>query len=144
MTNPAPGNRWKPDNPGIRSIRSIRIITSFPLLNISAFIISTKAAHCGPRRCHAAWQSDVEFLLPQFGAGLRKDFRCIVPDHIGCGLSDKPQDYLYTLAQHIENLESLLDALKLHEIDLVLHDWGGAIGMGAALRNLSASAALSC
>jgi len=55
--------------------------------------------------------------------GLRKDFRCIVPDHIGCGLSDKPQDYLYTLAQHIENLESLLDALKLHEIDLVLHDW---------------------
>jgi haloalkane dehalogenase len=65
---------------------------------------------------------------------LRGDFRCIVPDHIGCGLSDKPQDYAYTLQQHIDNLESLLDALKLDEIDLVLHDWGGAIGMGAAVR----------
>jgi haloalkane dehalogenase len=56
---------------------------------------------------------------------------------VGCGLSDKPQTYPYTLAQHIDNLERLLDALKLESIDLVLHDWGGAIGMGAALRKPS-------
>jgi haloalkane dehalogenase len=65
---------------------------------------------------------------------LRDKFRCIVPDHIGCGLSDKPQQYPYTLAQHIRNVEELLDKLDLNDITLVLHDWGGAIGMGAAVR----------
>ena len=65
---------------------------------------------------------------------LRDKYRCVVPDHMGCGLSDKPQDYPYTLAQHIANLDSLLDRLELKEVTLVMHDWGGAIGMGAALR----------
>jgi len=65
---------------------------------------------------------------------LRDKYRCVVPDHMGCGLSDKPQEYDYTLQQHIDNLESLLDRLELNEITLVLHDWGGAIGMGAAVR----------
>jgi haloalkane dehalogenase len=66
---------------------------------------------------------------------LREKHRCVVPDHMGCGLSDKPQDYPYTLAQHIANTESLLDRLELTDVTLVLHDWGGAIGMGAAMRN---------
>ncbi len=65
---------------------------------------------------------------------LMEDHRCIVPDHIGCGLSDKPQEYPYTLAQHIENLSTLIDALDLRDITLVVHDWGGPIGLGAALR----------
>lgn len=62
--------------------------------------------------------------------------RCIAPDHIGCGYSSKPQDYAYTLAQHIENVLALIDHLHVEEFDLVVHDWGGAIGMGvrAALR----------
>jgi haloalkane dehalogenase len=59
----------------------------------------------------------------------------IVPDHIGCGLSDKPQDYPYTLDQHIHNLECFLRYLKLTDITLVLHDWGGAIGMGYAVQH---------
>ena len=63
---------------------------------------------------------------------LRDHFRCIVPDHIGCGLSSKPQKYQYRLAQHIDNLSQLLETLSLKKIHLVLHDWGGAIGMGAA------------
>lgn len=66
---------------------------------------------------------------------LSKTYRVIVPDHIGCGLSDKPQDYAYTLAQHIQNLETLITHLDLKTINLVMHDWGGAIGMGYAINH---------
>lgn len=64
---------------------------------------------------------------------LRGRMRCIVPDHLGCGLSDKPQDYDYTLGNHIANLTALLDSLKLRKIHLVVHDWGGPIGLGTLL-----------
>lgn len=60
--------------------------------------------------------------------------RVVVPDHIGCGLSDKPQDYPYRLSQHIENLVRLIEHLDLSDISLLVHDWGGAIGLGAALQ----------
>ena len=63
--------------------------------------------------------------------------QCIVPDHIGCGLSDKPddEDYSYTLASRIDDLEALLDHLAIDKnITLVVHDWGGMIGMGYAAR----------
>jgi pimeloyl-ACP methyl ester carboxylesterase len=61
-------------------------------------------------------------------------FRCIVPDHIGCGLSDKPADYNYTLKQRIEDVEGLIDHLGIRSFSLVVHDWGGAIGCGIAGR----------
>ena len=64
-----------------------------------------------------------------------KSHRVIAPDHIGCGLSDKPQKYPYTLAQHIRNLESLVLAQDLQDITLVVHDWGGPIGLGVAGRH---------
>jgi len=64
---------------------------------------------------------------------LRKSHRVVAVDHIGCGLSDKPQDYPYTLAQHSANLVKLIEHLDLTRITLVCHDWGGAIGLGAAL-----------
>jgi hypothetical protein len=68
--------------------------------------------------------------------GLRNSCRTVVPDHLGCGLSDKPQDYAYCLENHIRNLERLLlDTLRLDHITLVVHDWGGAIGMGFATRH---------
>lgn len=67
--------------------------------------------------------------------GLKDSYRCVVPDHMGMGKSDKPQDYPYTLSQHIDNLEKLVDHLKLDNITLVVHDWGGAIGMGFAVRH---------
>ncbi len=60
--------------------------------------------------------------------------RCIAIDHIGCGLSDKPQDYNYCLKSHIDNALSLVEKLDLKNITLVVHDWGGAIGMGLAER----------
>jgi haloalkane dehalogenase len=69
---------------------------------------------------------------------LRDSFRVVVPDHIGCGRSDKPGDdrYSYRLAQRIDDLEALLDHLGIgNDITLVVHDWGGAIGMGYAVRH---------
>ncbi len=65
---------------------------------------------------------------------LRDTHRVIVPDHMGCGLSDKPQNYPYRLMNHIDNLGLLVDHLGITEADLVVHDWGGAIGMGYAVR----------
>jgi len=59
-------------------------------------------------------------------------YRTIAVDHIGCGLSDKPQNYDYRLARHIDNLKTLIERLDLRRITLLAHDWGGAIGMGAA------------
>ncbi len=63
-----------------------------------------------------------------------KGFRCIAPDHIGCGLSDKPQDYSYTLEQRIDDVEALISHLGVERYSLVVHDWGGAIGCGLAGR----------
>lgn len=66
--------------------------------------------------------------------GLRDRYRCIAVDHIGCGLSDKPQDYNYTLKQRIEDLSQLVERLDLSGVTLLAHDWGGAIGLGTVLR----------
>ncbi len=71
----------------------------------------------------------------RLAVALRGSHRVIVPDHMGCGLSDKPQAYPYRLANHIENLGLLLEQLALGPVDLVVHDWGGAIGMGWAVRH---------
>jgi cis-3-alkyl-4-acyloxetan-2-one decarboxylase len=65
---------------------------------------------------------------------LSRDYRVIAIDHMGCGFSDKPQDYEYRLAQHVDNLSRFIVGLNLNSITLVAHDWGGAIGMGAAGR----------
>lgn len=65
---------------------------------------------------------------------LSPKFRAIAVDHIGCGLSERPgSDYSYRLEQRIVDLGELLDKLNLEQFDLVVHDWGGVIGLGAAL-----------
>ena len=75
------------------------------------------------------------YLYRNLVAALKGRYRCIVPDHLGCGLSDKPQDYPYRLKNHIDNLETLLDRKGVDRCVLVVHDWGGAIGMGWAGRH---------
>ena len=70
--------------------------------------------------------------------GLRDRYRCIVPDHIGMGLSEKPGDdqYEYTLQSRVDDLDRLLDSLNLgDDITLAVHDWGGMIGFGWALKH---------
>lgn len=66
-------------------------------------------------------------------AGLSRSRRVLAVDHIGCGLSDKPQHYNYTLVQHRDNLLTWIERLGLSRITLVVHDWGGAIGLAAAV-----------
>ena len=66
---------------------------------------------------------------------LAPSVRCVVPDHIGMGLSEKPQDYDYTLARRIADIEGLVAMLKLKRVHLVVHDWGGAIGFGFAAKH---------
>jgi haloalkane dehalogenase len=64
-------------------------------------------------------------------------FRTIVPDHIGCGLSDKPgmDSYDYRLQSRVDDVATLLHRLHIREnISLIVHDWGGAIGMAYALK----------
>jgi haloalkane dehalogenase len=68
---------------------------------------------------------------------LRGSHRVLVPDHVGCGFSDKPRDdaYAYTLKSRIDDLEGWLDAVgATKNVTLVVHDWGGMIGLGAAVR----------
>ncbi len=66
---------------------------------------------------------------------LRKDYRVIAVDHLGCGFSAKPQDRsLYRLDLHIRRLVKLVELLDLRDVTLIGHDWGGAIGTGCAVR----------
>lgn len=60
--------------------------------------------------------------------------RCVAFDHMGFGRSDKPP-YLtgYSLEAHVQNTLALIDDLDLRDVLLVGHDWGGPIGLGAAL-----------
>jgi pimeloyl-ACP methyl ester carboxylesterase len=76
------------------------------------------------------------FLYRRFIDRLWNRYRVVVPDHVGFGRSDKPQspDY-YSLERHIRNLEALAKHLDLRNVVLVLHDWGGPIGMGWATRH---------
>ena len=78
-------------------------------------------------------------------AGLRdtsegKGYRCIVPDHVGMGLSDRPDDaaYDYTLQSRVDDLDALLSHLGIGgPVTLAVHDWGGMVGFGWALRDPS-------
>ena len=72
------------------------------------------------------------FYWRNFVRELRPEHRCIAVDHIGCGFSDKPQNYDYCLRTHADNLKSVIKELDLNNITLLAHDWGGAIGMLAA------------
>lgn len=76
------------------------------------------------------WSFYYRNLIKNFSS----DYRTIVPDHMGCGLSDKPQAYSYTLDQHINNAYKLIRFLDLKDIILIVHDWGGAIGFGLLTR----------
>ena len=65
------------------------------------------------------------YLYRNFIPALSKDYRVIVPDHMGFGKSETPQDRVYTLQTHVENLEKLIDDLDLRDITFVCQDWGG-------------------
>lgn len=78
-----------------------------------------------------SWSFDFRHAIK----ALRPRYRCIAPDHIGFGLSDKPSGYDYDTRRHSENLERLVLALNLRDITLVVHDFGGPIGLNMAIRH---------
>lgn len=70
---------------------------------------------------------------------LSQNYRAIALDHIGCGFSDKPgaDSYDYTLESRIEDLDTLINSLDINEkISLILHDWGGMIGLAWAVDHM--------
>jgi pimeloyl-ACP methyl ester carboxylesterase len=76
------------------------------------------------------------YLWREFIPPLAKQRRCIVPDQMGMGKSGTPESpYPYRLRHHIANLEALLLHLDLRDLTLVLHDWGGPVGLGVATRH---------
>jgi len=72
-----------------------------------------------------SWSFDFRKLILKF----RNKYRCIAPDHIGFGLSDKPRNYPYTTELHTSNLQELILYLNLTNITLVVHDFGGPIAL---------------
>ncbi|MFT7463213.1 MAG: pimeloyl-ACP methyl ester carboxylesterase [Pseudohongiellaceae bacterium] len=77
------------------------------------------------------------FLYRNLITALSGEYRCIAPDHMGCGRSDKPGDdrYEYTLQSRVDDLTRLVDSLELERVTLVVHDWGGMIGWAWAVQN---------
>ena len=90
----------------------------------------------GPRRDEAVlmlhgnptWSFYYRHLI----RALSPQIRCVAPDHIGMGLSEKPESYDYSLARRIADITALVASLGLRRVHLVVHDWGGAIGFGFA------------
>lgn len=74
------------------------------------------------------------FLYRALALELAGELRVVAPDHLGMGLSGPPLSAPTRLEQRIEQLEALVLALDLERITLVVHDWGGPIGLGLALR----------
>ncbi|GJM10829.1 MAG: alpha/beta hydrolase [Lysobacteraceae bacterium] len=78
------------------------------------------------------------FYYRNLVTALRDKHRVIVPDHIGCGLSEKPaaNAYPYTLQRRVADFGQTIDQLDVgDDITLVVHDWGGMIGMAWAVEN---------
>ena len=75
------------------------------------------------------------FLYRHLIRCLAPEYRCVAPDHLGFGLSEKPPAWSYRPEDHAANLEALIDRLGLTDITLVVHDYGGPIGLSYALRH---------
>jgi haloalkane dehalogenase len=78
-----------------------------------------------------AWSFEFRNLIKEFS----KTNRCIAPDLIGFGLSDKPAGWSYLPKEHAKNLGLFLESLDLDSITLVVGDWGGPIGLSYALNH---------
>ena len=75
------------------------------------------------------------YLYRHFIPGLARSYRVIVPDHMGFGKSETPQNRVYTLQTHVENLVALVDDLGLTDITFVCQDWGGPIAGAFTIRH---------
>ncbi len=72
------------------------------------------------------------YLFRHLVPALSGNYRVVVPDHMGFGKSETPANRSYWLQDHVDNLEAFVAALGLTDITLVMHDFGGPVGMGFA------------
>ena len=75
------------------------------------------------------------FLYREYVAELSKRHRCIAIDHIGFGLSEKPENFDGKPQSHSKNITEFIEKLKLKNITIVVHDFGGPIGLSSAIQN---------
>lgn len=75
-----------------------------------------------------SWSFDYRHLVKK----LQENYRCIAIDHIGFGLSDKPRHYDYSTQNHSKTLEKFVLEKQLDRLTLVVHDFGGPIGLNFA------------
>lgn len=73
------------------------------------------------------------FLYRKLVARLRPAYRCVAPDHLGFGLSERPAGWSYLPEDHAANLAALIDGLGLKGVTLMVQDWGGPIGLSYAV-----------
>ena len=73
------------------------------------------------------------FMYRHLVKALRGRYRCLAPDHLGFGLSDRPADWSYRPADQARNLTRFIETLGLKDLTLVVHDFGGPIGLAYAL-----------
>jgi pimeloyl-ACP methyl ester carboxylesterase len=78
-----------------------------------------------------SWSFDYRNIIKK----LKTDYRCVAIDHIGFGLSDKPEHYDYTTQNHCKTLERFILDKQLDNITLVVHDFGGPIGLNFAIQH---------
>lgn len=78
-----------------------------------------------------SWSFDFRKIIKK----LSSEYRCIAIDHIGFGLSDKPKDYDYSTQNHSKTLENFILQKNLTNITLVVHDFGGPIGLNVAIQH---------
>jgi pimeloyl-ACP methyl ester carboxylesterase len=75
------------------------------------------------------------FLYRHLIRELRPRYRCVAPDHLGFGLSDRPPGWSYRPEDQARNLARLIVSLALKDLALVVHDYGGPIGLSYALEH---------
>jgi len=73
------------------------------------------------------------FLYRHLVCGLRKEYRCVAPDHLGFGLSEHPEGFSCLPSDHASVIESFVGTLGLEAVVPVVHDWGGPIGLSYAV-----------
>lgn len=79
------------------------------------------------------WSFTFRYLIK----GLKSQFRCLAPDFIGFGLSDKPTNWTYRPERDLDYITDFIESRNLKNVTLVLHGMGGPIGIGYAIKNPS-------
>ena len=115
-------------------------------LDTQAYPFESKYFNIGEHRMHYVDEGEGPVVLFVHGTPtwsflyrhqikvLSKQFRCIAIDHLGFGLSDKPQNGDYHPKTLADNLERFIQALDLPKFTLVVHDFGGPIGLNYAIK----------